>query len=202
MPSLSGRTAHPFAIIRILYAQIRRDGHFSTACYAFRRTARVASNGSRAMPKESAGILLYKREGKELMVLLAHPGGPFWRNKDDGAWTIPKGEPAAGESKEAAARRELDEELGCTATGPLQPLGQVRQSGGKWVTAFALEGDFDVATLRSNAFEVEWPPHSGKQETFPEVDRAAWFTLREAHRKILATQAPLLERLVAVLENL
>ena len=153
------------------------------------------------MPTESAGILLYKRHGDEVMVLLSHPGGPFWRNRDEGAWTIPKGAPVPGESPEATARREFEEELGCKPTGNLQPLGRIRQRGGKWVEAFALEGDFDVTELRSNTFETEWPPRSGRLASFPEVDRAAWFGLAAARIKILASQLPLLDRLEAMLRE-
>lgn len=153
------------------------------------------------MPKTSAGILMYQRHGDGVRVLLAHPGGPFWSDRDDGAWTIPKGEPDAGEAPEATARREFEEELGAAATGPLQPLGGVRQHSGKWVDAFALQGDFDVGGLRSNAFEMEWPPHSGQRASFPEIDRAAWFTIPDARRKILPSQQVLLDRLQALLSG-
>ena len=146
----------------------------------------------------SAGILLYRRRNGALEVLLAHPGGPFWARRDDGAWTIPKGLVDSGETDENAARREFNEELGAEATGPLIPLGSVRQRGGKEVEAFALEGDFDPAALRSNTFETEWPPRSGRKETFPEVDRAAWMDLATARQKILAAQRPLLDRLEAL----
>lgn len=150
------------------------------------------------MPATSAGILLYQRDERSpgaIRVLLAHPGGPFWRTRDDGAWTIPKGLANAGEPLEDAARREFEEELGMPATGALHPLGNIRQRGGKRVEAFAMEGDFDPASLRSNTFEQEWPPRSGRMATFPEVDRAEWFPLDIARRKILASQAPLLDRL-------
>ena len=147
----------------------------------------------------SAGILLYRRRDGTLEVLLAHPGGPFWARRDDGAWTIPKGLIDAGETPEAAARREFFEELGAEAVGPLLPLGSVRQRGGKHVEAFALEGDFDVAALRSNTFETEWPPRSGLMKTYPEVDRAAWMDLATARVKLLEAQRPLLDRLEAAL---
>ena len=148
------------------------------------------------MSKRSAGILLYKRGAGELLVLLAHPGGPFWQKRDLGAWTIPKGEFESGEvSAEDAARREFREELGTDAIGPLKPLGEVTQKGGKHVTAFALEGDFDVTTLRSNTFEIEWPPRSGRLAAFPEIDKVEWMTLAKARKKILPGQAPLLDRL-------
>jgi predicted NUDIX family NTP pyrophosphohydrolase len=150
------------------------------------------------MIRRSAGILLYRRNGGELEVLLAHPGGPFWQKRDAGAWTIPKGEFDAGEEPEAAARREFREELGIDATGTLQPLGEIVQKGGKHVVAFALEGNFDTATLRSDTFEIEWPPRSGRLRAFPEVDRVEWMTLRAAREKILPSQAVLLERLEAL----
>ena len=147
----------------------------------------------------SAGILLYRlREGAP-EVLLAHPGGPFWKNRDEGAWMLPKGELLPGETPEAAARREFEEELGAPAGGDLQPLGALRQRGGKQVEAFALEGEFEPAALRSNLFELEWPPHSGRHASFPEVDRVAWFNLAQARRKILPSQASLLDRLETLL---
>lgn len=150
------------------------------------------------MPVESAGILIYKRDAETLLVLLVHPGGPFWARKDAGAWSITKGERTASENLEAAARREFEEELGVSPTGPLLPLGRIRQRAGKEVEAFAMEGDFDVERLRSNLFQMEWPPHSGRIQSFPEVDRAAWFTLPAAREKILASQRPLLDRLEAL----
>jgi predicted NUDIX family NTP pyrophosphohydrolase len=144
---------------------------------------------------ESAGILLYKQNGRELLVLLVHPGGPFWRNKDDGAWTIPKGERASGEDAETTARREFTEELGATPTGELVPLGRIRQRGGKQVDGFALEGDLDIERISGNSFEIEWPPRSGRRKSFPEVDRAAWFSPDEARRKINVGQRPFIDRL-------
>lgn len=152
------------------------------------------------MPKTSAGILMYRHDGDELRVLLVHPGGPFWRNRDDGAWSIPKGESGAGEPPEQVARREFHEELGTPVGGPLMPLGGLRQRGGKWVEAFAVRGQFDVAGLRSNEFALQWPPRSGKTALFPEVDRAEWFALPEARRKILPSQQVLLDRLEALLQ--
>jgi predicted NUDIX family NTP pyrophosphohydrolase len=149
------------------------------------------------MPTASAGILMYRRSPGGRQVLLAHPGGPFWRRRDEGAWMLPKGELLPGESAETAARREFEEELGAPAVGPLRPLGCLRQRGGKWVEAFALEGDFDPAALRSNLFEMEWPPHSGRRAGFPEIDRVAWFAPAQARGKILPSQAELLDRLEA-----
>ncbi|MGH6789017.1 MAG: NUDIX domain-containing protein [Pseudolabrys sp.] len=148
------------------------------------------------MPQRSAGILMWKREGGTLRVLLVHPGGPFWARKDAGAWTIPKGEHADGEEPLAAAKREFAEELGVAPDGEFVPLGEIRQKGGKLVTAFAVEGDFDIGALVSNTFELEWPPRSGRKASFPEVDRAAWFTPDEARAKILDAQRELIDRLV------
>ncbi|WFU29005.1 NUDIX domain-containing protein [Bradyrhizobium sp. CB1717] len=146
------------------------------------------------MPSKSAGIIAYRKR-REIEVLLVHPGGPFWRNKDLGAWSIPKGEYADGEDAEITARREFAEELGLEVAIPLIALGQIRQRGGKIVTAFAVELDIDVGSIRSNTFEIEWPPRSGKRQHFPEVDRAEWFTVEDAYQKINAGQRPLLDRL-------
>lgn len=152
------------------------------------------------MPKTSAGLLVYRHQLGLPEVLLVHPGGPFWRKRDDGAWSIPKGEYGAGEEPQAAAFREFTEELGATppaASG--HPLGEVVQAGGKRVVAYAVESDFDVSMIRSNSFEMEWPPGSGRRESFPEVDRAGWFSLEVAKGKIISGQRPLLERLEAML---
>jgi len=147
---------------------------------------------------KSAGILLYRFREGVLQVLLAHPGGPFWAKKDAGAWTIPKGEIGDSEEPLAAARRELREETGLDLDGEFIALAPVRQKSGKWVHAWALEGDCDPAAIRSNTFSVEWPPKSGKQREFPEIDRAAWFTIPEAREKILAAQAGFLDELERV----
>jgi predicted NUDIX family NTP pyrophosphohydrolase len=136
-----------------------------------------------------------------LEVLLVHPGGPFWARKDLGAWSIPKGEAAEGEDLRAAARREFREETGFSAEGSTIALGQVRQAGGKIVHAWALRGDVDPGGLRSNSFEMEWPRGSGRTRSFPEVDRAAWFDLAEARRRILPSQATFLDTLVAELKR-
>ena len=128
-------------------------------------------------------------------MLLVHPGGPFWRNKDEGAWSIPKGEYGAGENPEMVARREFREELGIELSEELFPLGEVRQRGGKTVIAFAVETDLDAANIFSNTFEIEWPPRSGRRQLFPEVDRAAWFELDSARAKINEAQRVLLDRL-------
>lgn len=146
----------------------------------------------------SAGLLLFRERDGRLEVLLAHMGGPLWARRDERAWTIPKGELRAGEQPPAAARREFREELGHRAPdGPLLDLGEVRQAGGKLVRAYALEGDFDPATLRPGTFELQWPPRSGRTRTFPEIDRVAWFDLAAAAGKVVAAQAELLERLAA-----
>ena len=142
----------------------------------------------------SAGILAFRRN-RGVEVLLAHPGGPYWRNKDAGAWSIPKGQVESGNLL-ACAKREFKEETGFTAAGEFIPLQPVRQKGGKTVHAFALEGDFDLAKFTSNDFEMEWPPRSGKRRRFPEVDRIAYFKLATARRKILPAQRPFIEELV------
>lgn len=147
------------------------------------------------MTARSAGILVYRRRAGETEVLLVHPGGPFWAKRDAGAWSIPKGEYGDAEDPEAAAHREFTEETGWAIEGPLRPLGETRQKSGKIVTAFAVEGDFDVASLASNRFEMEWPPKSGRRTSFPEVDRAGWFRLAEAREKMVEGQRPLLDRL-------
>lgn len=153
------------------------------------------------MAATSAGILLYRHRGGAAQVLLAHPGGPFWRNRDEGAWTIPKGLVGSGETTEAAARREFEEELGIAANGELRPLARIRQRGGKWVEAYTMEGDFDPTALCSNTFTAQWPPHSGRMAEFPEIDRAAWFGIAEARRRILPSQEPLIDALLALLEG-
>ena len=148
------------------------------------------------MASRSAGILLHRTRGERVEVLLVHPGGPFWAKRDQGAWSIPKGEYEPSEDPFAAARREFEEELGTAAPdGPLEDLGEIRQKSGKVVRAFALEGDLDAARVSSNTCQVQWPPRSGKLITIPEVDRAEWFGLADAGKKINAAQAELLDRL-------
>jgi predicted NUDIX family NTP pyrophosphohydrolase len=147
------------------------------------------------MPKISAGLLLYRHRGAALEVLLVHPGGPFWAKKDEGAWSIPKGEAAPGENLLGRARREFEEETGFAVDGAFRPLTPVRQAGGKTVHAWALEGDIDAAAIRSNRFSLEWPPRSGRIQEFPEVDRGEWLTLEVARRKINQGQLPLLDEL-------
>ena len=147
----------------------------------------------------AAGVLVYRRSADDLEVLLAHPGGPFWAQKDLGAWTIFKGEPAAAEDPLACARRELREESGLAPDGPFHDLGEIRQKGGKVVRAWAVEADADPATLASNQFTIEWPPRSGRTASFPEVDRYAWFGVDEAQRRLNPAQAELIDRLRALL---
>jgi len=147
------------------------------------------------MAKRSAGILLYRLRAGGPEFLLVHPGGPFWARKDDAAWSIPKGHCEEGEAPEAAARREFAEETGLVPTGEIEPLGEFRQPGGKVISAFALEGDFDPGSLKSNVFAMEWPPHSGRIAEFPEADRAGWFEPAVALRKVTRGQVPILEAL-------
>ena len=147
------------------------------------------------MPPTSAGILLYRRRNGILEVLLAHPGGPFWRNRDEGAWMVPKGGVEEGEEAVACALREFEEELGTRPLGEPRPLCRIRQKGGKWVEAFALEGDLDAERIVSNAFTMEYPPGSGETRSFPEIDAAAWLDMAEARRKILPSQRPILHAL-------
>lgn len=145
--------------------------------------------------KHSAGLVMYRGRGEQLEMLLVHFGGPFWRNKDERAWFVPKGEVEPGEELLAAARREFTEETGLEPRAPYIELGTVRKSG-KLVSAWAFEGDCDVAQIRSNTFRLEWPPKSGVEREFPEVDRAQFFALGAARRKASAAELPLLERLV------
>lgn len=150
------------------------------------------------MAKQSAGIVLFRRRDGQLQVFLVHPGGPFWAKKDTGAWSIPKGE-FQDEEPLIAAVREFREETGFElTTGDVRALGSARQSGGKVVHAFAVEGDLDPAALSSNTFTMEWPPRSGREEEFPEVDRGGWFTLNEARTKLHKGQIALIERLEAI----
>jgi predicted NUDIX family NTP pyrophosphohydrolase len=152
-------------------------------------------------PPHSAGILLFRRSGSELEVLLIKPGGPYWRNKDAGAWMIPKGTIEAGETPAKAALREFAEETGTRLTGVTLSLGSVRQAGGKIVEAFAAEGDLDASAIQSIEFEMEWPPRSGRRDRFPEADAAHWMTLAEARAMMLPSQLPLLEALAAKLKG-
>ena len=148
------------------------------------------------MAKLSAGLLLYEEGRVGLRVLLVHPGGPLWARRDLGAWSIPKGEYLEGEDPSEAAAREFEEETGTRPQGDLLPLGEAVQPSRKRITVFALSGKFDVKTLSSNAFEMEWPPRSGRRRSFPEVDRAEWFSVPDARRKILPGQCVFIERLI------
>ena len=147
------------------------------------------------MPKRSAGLIMYRTHHGELQVLLVHPGGPFWADKDMGAWSIPKGEYADTENPLDAARREFQEETGFAAEGGFVELGEIRQAGGKVVTAWAFEGDCNPADLISSSCEIEWPPRSKKRLEIPEVDRGEWFSIGEARDRIQNGQRPLLDRL-------
>ena len=147
------------------------------------------------MPKTSAGILFYRFQQNKLQVLLVHPGGPYWIKKDIGAWSIPKGEAGADEELPEAAIRETEEETGIKARGKLIALTPVKQKSGKIIYAWALQGNFDASAIKSNTFEIEWPPKSGKKKLFPEIDKAAWFSIEEAKNKIVPGQIPFVTEL-------
>ena len=152
------------------------------------------------MSKKSAGLLLFRQRPEGAEVLLVHPGGPFWARKDEGAWSIPKGEFGEEEDPLAAAMREFEEETGARPAGEFVPLEPLKQPGGKLIFAWALGSDFDPASLKSNTFSMEWPPRSGRRQEFTEVDRAAWFGVESARRKILKGQAGFLDQLIRYLE--
>jgi predicted NUDIX family NTP pyrophosphohydrolase len=173
-----------------------QDPQSSPACPMRQRRDQQESSGM----TRSAGILVYDLGEPGLQVLLAHPGGPFWRNKDLGAWMIPKGEIGQLEEPLAAALREFTEETGATLSGDFIPLGELQQKGGKQVIAFACRAALDPETFRSNNFEMEWPPRSGRLQSFPEIDRAAWFDMPTAQTKILPSQRPFLDRLADALQ--
>ena len=161
-----------------------------------------ASRGDRRVARaRSAGVILYRRRDDRVEVLLVHPGGPFWAKKDAGAWSIPKGEFDDTEVPEAAARREFEEETGVALTAELTALTPVAQSRGKTVHAFAAEADLDPAGISSNTFALEWPPRSGQMQSFPEIDRAAWFTLDDARSRIVAGQRPILGELARLVSE-
>ncbi len=153
------------------------------------------------MSRVSSGLLMYRMHGDNLQVLLAHPGGPFFRNKDEGAWSIPKGEIEPGEDKLEAAKREFAEEIGVAPTGPFIALSPVKQRGGKTVHAWAFLGDCDPSAIVSNTFTMEWPPRSGRQMEFPEIDRAEFFNVAVARRKINAGQVALIDELEEILSR-
>ena len=152
-----------------------------------------------AKKKNAAGLLLYRHRGELLEVFLVHPGGPFWAKKDAGAWSLPKGEIGEDEDPLQAAKREFTEETGFPIEGEFRPLEPIKQSGGKIVQAWAIEADCDPAQVRSNVFTMEWPPKSGRTQQFPEVDRAEWFAVAEARKRIIAAQINFLDQLVSVL---
>jgi predicted NUDIX family NTP pyrophosphohydrolase len=149
----------------------------------------------------SAGLLMFRRRGATVEVLLAHPGGPFWSRRDAASWTLPKGEIDEGEDPLAAARREFEEETGFASVPPFLPLGELKQKSGKRITAWAFEGDADPQQLVSNPFEMEWPPRSGRMQSFPEIDRVGWFGLEEARARLLAGQAPFIDALESLLSS-
>jgi len=153
------------------------------------------------MPKQAAGILLYRRDPSGVQVLLAHPGGPLWTRKDYAAWTIPKGQFTDGELPLDAAKREFEEEMGSAPSGNFQSIGTLKQPSGKVIHAWAAEGEFDCSSMKSNLFSMEWPPKSGQMGEFPEIDRAAWFPIDQARMKILKGQAPFLDRLLEITKN-
>lgn len=153
------------------------------------------------MAKESAGIVLYRYYDSTLEIFLVHPGGPFWKNKDSGAWSIPKGEFDKREDPLRAARREFHEETGCLVDGSFIALKPVRQAGGKRVHAWAVEGDCEAESIRSNSFTIDWPPRSGQRKDFLEVDRAGWFSLELAREKIIKGQLMLLDELERILKD-
>ena len=161
---------------------------------------RCSSTPVTDMAKQSAGLVVFRRCNSELQVFLVHPGGPFWKNKDAGAWSIPKGECQEGEDALDAAKREFQEETGFKVDGEFVALGEIKQAGGKVVKAWALEGDCVPSEVRSNTFSMEWPPKSGHKKEFPEIDRAEWFSVEEARERMLKGQLPFLDRLVERLQ--
>jgi predicted NUDIX family NTP pyrophosphohydrolase len=154
------------------------------------------------MKKLSAGLLMYRRRGSGVEVLLAHPGGPFFQKKDLGSWSLPKGEYVEGDDPKTAAFREFQEETSFTASGTASALGEIKQSSGKVITAWAIEGDCDASAARSNTFSLEWPPRSRKVQQFPEVDRAEWFSMEDAYARIVKGQAGFLDRLKTLTRTL
>ncbi|MBI5605676.1 MAG: NUDIX domain-containing protein [Deltaproteobacteria bacterium] len=153
------------------------------------------------MARQSAGLLMYRLRDQGLEVFLVHPGGPYWAGKDEGAWSIPKGEFDENEDPLEAAKREFFEETGMTAGGIFKPLSRLKQPGGKWIAAWAFEGDGDPSLIKSNLFTIEWPPHSGRRADFPEIDRAAWFGVAEALRKLNKGQAGFIKELGSILKG-
>jgi len=153
------------------------------------------------MTKKSAGLLIYRRKAKTIEMLLVHPGGPFWAKKDEGAWSIPKGELNDNENPLAAAVREMKEETGIKVSGNFIELTPVKQKSGKWVYAWAIEKELDIENIKSNTFDMEWPPRSGNKKSFPEIDKAAWFNTNEARKKIIDGQIPLIDQLEKIINT-
>ncbi len=151
--------------------------------------------------KLSAGILLYRTRGDQVEVFLVHPGGPYWARKEDGAWSIPKGEYTEGDDPLTTARREFREETGSEVIGSFRPVSPVKQPSGKVVSVWVVEGDLDPATVKSNTFSLEWPPHSGTMQEFPEVDRGAWFDIATARTKLQPGQRGFLDQLLELLKE-
>jgi predicted NUDIX family NTP pyrophosphohydrolase len=173
----------------------------ATAVVVAATAVAAATSPLDVMPRQSAGLVIYRATGDEIEVLLVHPGGPFWARRDEGAWSIPKGEFGGAEEPLVAARREVAEELGWSPDGDVLPLTPIIQKAGKIVNAWAVRGDWDPSTLRSNTFELEWPRGSGRLQRFPEVDRADWFPIEEARKRILPAQVPLLDELERVVAS-
>jgi predicted NUDIX family NTP pyrophosphohydrolase len=153
------------------------------------------------MAKQSAGLLMYRKKNQSIQVLLIHPGGPFWAKKDLGAWSMPKGEFSDEEDGLKAARREFEEETGFLPTGQFMRLGAIKQPSGKVIHAWAFEGDLDAKKIKSNTFSLEWPPQSGKQQEFPEADRAEWFNIDVAREKIIRGQLEFIDELLRTIES-
>ena len=186
---------------RSLRRFLRTIAHCGRHAIAKRATGAVLRflaehSGVHAVPKRSAGLLMYRRRETGIEVFLVHPGGPFWAKKDLGAWSVPKGEYRDSEDPLEAAKREFEEETGFIAHGDFLPLGELKQPGGKVVTAWAFEGDCDPAKLQSNTFEMEWPPRSGRTIEVPEVDRGAWFSISDARLKLLGGLREFLDRML------
>lgn len=187
-------------LLSVLLSEAAKGPMRGLYCHSCGVRVSVPGNAT-AMAKRSAGLLMYRWRNASLEVLLVHPGGPFWRRRDEGAWSIPKGEVNPEEALLQAAVREFGEETGVEPHGPFLALGAVRLSGGKRVYAWAFEGDCDPLAIKSNTFEVQWPPHSGRTATFPEVDRAAFYGLPAARRALHPAQTRLLDRLLECLAS-
>lgn len=197
-----GPASHSVAAVNLLgVAQGGMERQRALISIQWRHNADIVAISRATMSKKSAGLLLFRDVSGAVEVLLVHPGGPYWTRKDQGAWSIPKGEFSEDEDPLQAAVREFKEEVGEAVTGDFVALQPRRQAGGKMVYAWAVRSDFDPVRLRSNAFSMEWPPRSGRQQAFPEIDRAAWFSLDAARAKISKGQAGFLEELENKLER-